>query len=155
MELFEKESYVSFALGNESFAINVKNVLEVFQNKRITPIPKAPAYILGVTNFRGNILPVFDMTIKLKLHNISESSKKSIIVLEFEKEQKTISLGLLTDGVKDVIEITENEILEVPTIDNNYNPEILDGMIKVDDDFIMLLNVYKLFELKELTQLEV
>jgi len=146
----KKQAYLSFELNDEIFAITVHNVLEVLENQKLTKVPKAPQYIKGVINFRGEILPVVDTRIKFNMPEKENESKSVIIVFDIDLEDKKLLIGGIVDGVKDVIEIENSEIKDIPNMGSRYNSDFLHGMIKKDDIFIMLLNIEKVFSTEEL-----
>jgi purine-binding chemotaxis protein CheW len=141
-----KNVFLSFKLGKELFAVSVKKVLEVLQHQHITEIPDLPEYIKGVINFRGDILPIFDARLKFNLKVQSENDNQTvIIVLDLSMESKNIRIGAVVDGVKDVITFDEADIKPVPEMGLIYNAEYINGMIKIGNSFIMILNVDKVF----------
>jgi purine-binding chemotaxis protein CheW len=145
MENITKQAYLSFRLSNELFAVNAFKVLEVLEQQYITEIPQTPDYVLGVINFRGEILPVFDTRRKFNMPQRDENQKFVIIVLDLVIEGQQVLIGTTADGVKDVIEIDENEIKDVPEVGSSFNIEFLDGIIYRDNGFIMMLNVDKIY----------
>lgn len=149
-----KEHYLSIKLDNELFAVSVHKVLEVLQKQHITKVPNVPSFIKGVINFRGEILPVIEARQKFNMPERANDDKNVIIVLDLQRDDKHIMLGVIADGVKDVLELAEDEIKEAPTMGNNFNPEFLKGMVKVDQGFLMLLNVDKVFSSDEINIIE-
>lgn len=149
-----KNVFLSFRLGKETFAVSVKKVLEVLQQQTITEVPDVPAYIKGVINFRGDILPICDARLKFNMPLPENETKSVIIVLDLEKDDQKMRIGAIADGVKDVISIDINDIRPVPSMGLKYNAEYLSGMIKSGDTFIMVLNVDKVFASEEVTFLE-
>ncbi len=148
--IFNKIAYLSFNLGNEIFAVSVQKVLEVLEVQKITRIPKTPDFVKGVINFRGEILPVVDTRMKFNLNATVMTSKSVIIVFDLSTNEKEMMLGALADSVKDVLEIRDEDILPVPELSSDYNAEFLRGMIKVENGFIMILNIEKIFSIDEL-----
>ena len=148
-EILIKKSYLSFLLDKGIFAINVSNVLEVLEKQPVTMVPDAPKYIIGVLNFRGEILPVIDMRLKFNMAS-SSLDKFVIIVLELEINGKSQLFGAIVDSVADVMEINNNEIKSVPEMGSSYNPEYITGMIKSEKGFIMILNIDKVFSKNEI-----
>jgi purine-binding chemotaxis protein CheW len=146
-----KQANVSFRLNNELFAISAFKVLEVLEQQRITQIPNAPAYIKGVINFRGDVLPVIDMRRKFGMPDRTEDQKFVIIVLDLKSGNDTLQLGAMADSVKDVIEIDERDLKPVPKMGSSYNSEFILGMIHTDNGFIMLLDADKVFSMEELS----
>ncbi len=145
MENITKQAYLSFRLSNELFAVNAFKVLEVLEQQYITEIPQTPDYVLGVINFRGEILPVFDTRRKFNMPARDEKQKFVIIVLDLVIDGQQVMIGTTADGVKDVIEIEEKEIKEVPEVGSSFNIEFLEGIIHRDNGFIMMLNVDKIY----------
>jgi len=102
--------YLSFNIGNELYAINVLKVLEVLQKQEITPVPNAPEYIMGIINFRGEVVPVFNTRVKFNLKSLNETDAFAIAVLDLEKNGEPFRIGATVDWVKDVITISDNDI---------------------------------------------
>lgn len=145
-----KQSYLSFKLADEMFAISVHSVLEVLEYQNITKVPKAPKYIRGVINFRGEILPVIETRRKFNMPDDEDIDKSVIIVLELDINKKHTMLGAMADGVNDVLDFGGDDIRKVPEMGSRYNTEFLDGMVKTDDGFIMILNINKVFSADEI-----
>lgn len=147
----ETSTYLTFLIGKEYFAVNVNKVLEVLQHQNITLIPKTPEHILGIINFRGEILPVIDTKLKF---NIKEDDVESqiIIVYEIENNETKSIIAATADSVKDVIEITHSEIKPVPEMGIRYNSNFLSGAIRRDENFILLLDIEKIFSTKDLAE---
>jgi len=143
-------SYLSFQLGEEMFAADVSKVLEILELRPITKVPRSPSYMRGVINLRGSVLPVLDTRIKFGLVPKDDTVDTCIVVLNVLMEGEPLTLGALVDSVEEVLELTENEIEAPPTIGSKFNPEYLKGMVKMDDMFIMVLNVDKVFSTDEL-----
>jgi purine-binding chemotaxis protein CheW len=146
-------SFLSFRIGTEVFAANVKNVLNILEMTKITKVPKAPAYMKGVINLRGIVLPVIDSRIKFGIEETEFTSNTCIIVLELHVGAEPIMIGTIVDSVKEVLEIAESEILPPPSIGTNYRSDYLKGMAQSDDGFIMLLDAEKVFASEEIVDL--
>ncbi|WP_045469517.1 chemotaxis protein CheW [Sporocytophaga myxococcoides] len=143
-------SYLTFKLGKESFAANVGKVLEILEVPHITRVPKSPDYMTGVINLRGNVLPVIDTRIKFGLPKTECTVNTCIIVINVEINSESIIVGAMVDSVQEVLEIQESQIQPSPSIGSKYKAEFLDGMSKYHDEFIMLLNIDKVFSADEL-----
>ncbi len=146
----QTQHYLSIKLNDELFAINVNKVLEVLQKQHITQVPNVPDFIKGVINFRGEIVPVIEARQKFKMPERATTQKNVIIVLDLEVKDKKILLGVIVDGVKDVLELSEEDIKDVPDMGTNYNIEFIKGMVKLDNGFLMLLNVDRVFSSEEI-----
>jgi purine-binding chemotaxis protein CheW len=144
-----KQAYLSFRLNDELFAVSAFKVLEVLEKQNITAIPRAPEYIRGVINFRGEVLPVIDTRRKFNMGG-AEYTKFVIIVLDLQISGEAIQLGAMADGVKDVFEADDSEIKDVPSMGCSYNPKFLKGMINTAKGYIMLLDIDHVFSEDEI-----
>lgn len=147
-----KNTFLSFLIGEEYFAVPVSKVLKVLEKQPISKVPNSPNYIRGVISFRGNIISVIRTHVKFGLPEPESDSKYVIITLELKRGQDTLILGALADKVKDVIQIPEAEIKPVPEMDNDFNTDFLTGIYQKNDRFIMLLDVDKVFSRDEIAQ---
>lgn len=138
-------SYLTFKIGKESFAANISNVLEIINVPEITKLPNSEEHVLGVINNRGKVLVVVDP--KYKFHITSSILKKNpcIIILEIEDAGNMHDLGLLVDLAESVIELEEKEILPAPNVGAKFKEDIISGVIKKGDDFIMILHIKNIF----------
>lgn len=148
------ESYLTFRLGDEIFAAPVTQVSEILELSKITKVPRAPYYMRGVINLRGTVLPVIDSRIKFGLDRIDDSIHTCIMVLNIAIENQHVTLGALVDAVQEVLEIEPTRIQPAPSIGSKYKSEFIDGMIKFNDEFIMLLNLNKVFSSNEMSILQ-
>lgn len=147
-------SYLSFKLGEETFAANVSKVLNILELTKITAVPKAPAYLKGVINLRGTVLPVVDTRIKFGLTPTEATMNTCILVLEVEVEGEHLQVGALVDSVQEVFEIEKNQILPPPNLGNRFRSEFISGMVKLSDElFIMLLEMDKIFSTDDITDI--
>jgi purine-binding chemotaxis protein CheW len=143
-------TYLSFIVCDELYAVNVIKVLEVLQKQHLTHVPNAPPQIKGIINFRGDIVPVFESRIKFDLPERSDENPYVIIVLDLSKGSDIFRIGAIVDKVKDVITIEDQEIKPVPVMSKEFNSDFLQGIFKLQNDFIMLLDVDKVFSGDEL-----
>ena len=142
--------YLSFNIGNELFAINVLKVLEVLQKQDITPVPNAPDYIMGIINFRGEVVPVFNTRVKFNLKTLNESDTFAIAVLDLVKNNEPFRIGATVDWVRDVISISDSEIKPVPPMSSSFSTDFLSGVVRQEDKFILLIDVDKVFTQTEM-----
>lgn len=149
-DLSASQTYLSFKLDEEVFAINVSKVLNILEMKPITRVPKSPDYLKGVINLRGTVLPVVDLRIKFGLPENNITVDTNIIVLNIEKEGETIMLGILIDAVREVLEFKTEEISPSPAIGTKYNSGFIKGMWRVDENFIMILDIDKVFSVEDI-----
>ncbi|MEE4197895.1 MAG: chemotaxis protein CheW [Bacteroidales bacterium] len=153
-ELTKINSYLSFKLGDEEFAAHVGKVLNILEMTKITEVPKAPAYMKGVINLRGTVLPVIDTRIKFGMTPTEYTNNTCIVVMEVELDHDMVQVGALVDSVQAVLEIDDSQIQPPPSIGSKYKSEFIYGMVKVDEKFIMLLDMEKVFSSDEIVSLQ-
>ena len=144
--------YLSFSISDELYGINVLEVLEVLQKQIITEVPNSPVYINGIINFRGEVVPVYDMRVRFNLEPRNESSSFVIAVLDLTKNGEPFRIGAIVDSVRDVITISDDDIKPVPPMSNKLSSEFIKGIARKDDRFILLIDVNKVFTEDKITE---
>jgi len=144
-----KNTFLSFQIGKEIFAISVKKVLEVLEKQYITEVPDVPEFVKGVINFRGDILPVIDTRLKFKIKTFDQENFV-IIVMEISENDKNMRVCAIVDSVHDVIAVDDVEIKPVPELGLKYKKDFLIGMIKIESGFIMILDINQVFTFEEI-----
>lgn len=153
-ELTKINSYLSFKLGDEEFAAHVGKVLNILEMTKITEVPKSPEYMKGVINLRGTVLPVIDTRIKFGMSPTEYTNNTCIVVMEVELDHDIVQVGALVDSVQAVREIDDSQIQPPPSIGSKFKSEFIYGMFKVDEKFIMLLDMEKVFSSDEIISLQ-
>ncbi len=146
--------YITFKLGNELFAINVEQVREVLEISTITRVPTAPAYMRGVVNVRGKAIPVVDLRTRFGLPPTQETLATRVIVMELNLDGEQTVLGGMADSVHEVIELDPTGINPPPRIAMRWKTELIKGMGRRGDDFIIILDVDAVFASDELALVE-
>lgn len=147
-------SYLTFKIGDEEFGAHVSKVLNILELQKITKIPKAPDYLKGVINLRGMVLPVIDTRVKFNMTPTEFTDDTCITVMDLKVNDEVIHVGALVDSVVAVLEIDEDQIKPPPSIGNNYSSEFITGIVETGDNFIMILDLVKLFTSNELSSLK-
>ena len=148
--IVDVKPYLTFTLDDELFAVEVAKVREVLDYTTITKIPKTPEYMRGVINLRGSVVPVIDLRLKFGMSKTENKINTCIIVLEIKLEEETIILGALADSVQEVFELEPDQIEPAPKFGTRFRAEFLRGMGKRDENFIMILDMDKVFSSDEL-----
>ncbi|MFP4019140.1 MAG: chemotaxis protein CheW [Bacteroidales bacterium] len=145
-------SYLTFRLGEENFGLHVSQVLNILEMTKITSVPRSPGYMTGVINLRGMVLPVIDTRIKFGMPETEYTHNTCIIVMDLEMEDDTVHIGAIVDEVISVNEIMDSQIEPPPSIGHNYKSEFIYGMAKIEEEFIMLLDMQKVMSSSELSE---
>lgn len=141
---------VTFKLGSEEFAVDILKVQEINKMMNITKIPNAPAFIEGVINLRGKIIPIVDLRKRLGFKDQDYDKSTRIIVVELDG----LVLGFIVDSVSEVLRIPENTIEPPPTMIAGIESEYIEGVGKVDDRLLILLELKKIFSSPERKDIE-
>lgn len=144
------KQYVTFCLAEELFGVEVSRTREILSVVSVTSVPQTPDYMLGVINLRGQVVPVIDMRLKLGLSAADETQDTCIIVVEVLVDGEPIVVGALADAVREVLEIKSDAIEPPPRLGTRLNTEFIKGMGKIDDEFLILLDIDKIFNSDEL-----
>ena len=143
--IHEASQYLTFKLGEESFAIYVAKVREVLDFTTITKIPRTPDFMTGVINLRGNVVPVVDLRLCLEMSRTEKTLNTCIIVVEVMVEGEAVVLGALADSVDEVIDLEPDQIQPPPRMGTRVRTDFIQGMGRRDAQFIMILDIDKVF----------
>lgn len=146
----EAAQYLTFKLSDEIFAVEVAKVREILEYINITKVPRTPESMRGVINVRGSVVPVLDLRLKFGMSVTERSINTCIIVLEMYFEGETTILGALADSVQEVIELEPDQIEPAPKIGTQLKTEFIKGIGKRDNEFIMILDIDRVFSSEEL-----
>ena len=149
-EIVETKQYLTFKLEDELYALSISQVREVLDFTKITKVPRTPEFMRGVINLRGNVVPVVDMRLKFGMPKAENTVDTCVIIVEIIVDDESTVLGALADSVEEVIELEPEQIEPAPKIGTRLNTEFIKGMGKRDDDFIIILDINKVFSTDEL-----
>jgi len=147
----ETRQYLSFKLDEEEFALDISKVREVLDFTKITKVPQTPDFMKGVINLRGSVVPVVDLNKKFSIKDTVKTVNTRIIIGEVDIEGDSVVLGVLADSVHEVMELEPDSIEPAPKIGTKLNTDFIKGMGKRDEEFVMILDIDKIFSLDELT----
>jgi purine-binding chemotaxis protein CheW len=146
--------YLSFKLGEEVFAVDISKVREVLDFTTVTKVPQTPDYMRGVINLRGGVVPVVDLKLKFGMEETEKTVNTCIIIAEVALEGESVVLGALADSVQEVFDLKPEDIEPAPKIGTQLNTEFLTGMGKKNDEFILLLDIDRVFTTEEISMVQ-
>ncbi|HPR30736.1 MAG TPA: chemotaxis protein CheW [Prolixibacteraceae bacterium] len=147
------QTYLTFSLGKENFAINVEHVEKILEVQPVTEVPKAPEYMLGVFNLRGEVIPLVDTRIKFGMEKTEVTSSTCVLVITIENENEKLKLGAMVDAVNEVVKYNNADLIPLPTVGKQNKAEFLHGVLKLNDRFVLLVNADKIFSVDEIIEL--
>ncbi len=152
--LTETKQYLTFKLSMEIFGVEVSQVREILDFIKITKVPQTPEYMCGVINLRGSVVPVVDLRAQFGIEKSEQTVNTCIVVLEVNLDGEKSIIGALVDAVQEVFELDPSEIEPAPRIGTLIKTGYIKGMGRRDNNFIMLLDIDRIFNFEELEKIE-
>ena len=146
----ETTQYLTFKLEEELFALDIGKVREVLDFTTITKVPRTPDYMRGVINLRGSVVPVVDLRLKFGMVKAEKTVNTCVIIVEVELGGEKVVMGAMADAVQEVLDLEPDQIEPAPRIGTRLNTDFIKGMGKHADQFIIILDIDKVFTAGEL-----
>lgn len=139
-----------FSVGEEEYAIDIMRVVEILRPQKVTRLPKSPDFIEGVLNLRGKVIPIVDLRKRFGIEPADRHGNERILLIRVGEE----IVGLQVDGISDVRSLSREDIVSPPTIVKGIKTEYLEGVGKVGEKLIIILNLDKILSTEEMLVLE-
>jgi purine-binding chemotaxis protein CheW len=149
----ERAQYLTFQVADEEYGVNVLRVREIVPFRTITKVPKTPPWIRGVISLRGQVVPVVDLAAKLNLPPITPTPATCIIVVEAEICDQRVVMGVTTDGVSRVVDLSQDDIAPPPVFGTRIRVEYLLGLGRKSESLALLLDIDKVLSTDEILAL--
>ncbi len=154
--LIDREGkYLTFVLGAEGYGLEILKVREIIGHMDITAVPQTPAYVKGVINLRGQVIPVIDIRTLFGMATKEITEETCIIVVEVQRDNRTFNTGLVVDQVSEVLDIKGEHIEEAPQLGTAVNTDFILGMGKVNNSVKILLDIDKVLGNHDLSGLSI
>jgi len=143
---------VTFQLGEELYGVNIMDVKEIVKKQNVRPIPHAPHYVEGIFNLRGEIIPVINLHKRFRLQRPTEElyeGEGGLIILNLDG----IKISIIIDKISRVVMINSSDVKPPPQMLTGIGSEYIDGVVQQDNHYLIVLNIRKLFDPKELQKL--
>jgi len=145
--------YLTFLLADGVFAMDIATVREIIQHGQMTTVPLMPAFVRGVINLRGAVVPVIDLQARLGKPPATVCKKTCVVIFDAQREGERIELGLMVDAVSEVIEIPASQIEPAPQFGSAVRREFIKGVGKVAGKFVIILDPEKALDVEEMAGL--
>jgi purine-binding chemotaxis protein CheW len=142
--------YLTFVIGKEEFGVAVLKVREIMGIQEITAVPQTPAYLKGVINLRGKVIPVIDLRLKFGLPSVEYTQRTCIIVVQVKNESAVLPMGIVVDEVSEVVTLTPADIEDTPDFGSNIATNYILGMAKIKGKVKILLDINEVLSSHEL-----
>jgi len=145
--------YLTFVLGGEVFAIGILAIKEIIEYAHLTAVPMTPDYVRGVINLRGAVVPVLDLLVRFGKPSSPVTKRTCIIIVEIRAGEERHDIGVVVDTVNAVLDIPASEIEPPPSFGAHIRTEFIQGMGKVNGQFVVLLDVDRILAADEMIAL--
>lgn len=146
----EKKEFLAFTLGSEEYCIDILKVQEIRGYETVTPLPNTPAFMKGVVNLRGIIVPIIDLRIKLELDKVEYDQFTVVIILSIRGRV----VGVVVDSVSDVVALAAEDIKEAPQMGAAIKTDYIDGLVTIDERMLIIIDIEKLATMEEIVQVD-
>ncbi len=142
--------YLTFALAEEMYGLEILAVQEIVQMVSITAVPRTPDFVRGVINLRGKVIPVIELRLKFGMESVEDTSQTCIVVVEVDMKGQAVTLGVVVDQVAEVIDVAADQVEPPPSFGASLDTAFIRGMGKVGQKVIMLLDIRRVLAGEEL-----
>ncbi|MBN2468429.1 MAG: purine-binding chemotaxis protein CheW [Deltaproteobacteria bacterium] len=142
--------YLTFRLSAEEFGVEIVKVQEIVGVINVTRVPQTPAYVRGVINLRGRVIPVVDLRVKFGMERIDDTDRTCIVVVQITRDFHEVTMAVIVDEVSEVLDVKEDEIDAPPEFGSNVDTGFIIGMGKVNDKVLMLLDIDMILSSREI-----
>jgi purine-binding chemotaxis protein CheW len=149
----EIAQYLTFLLSGEMYAVGILNVKEIIEYGQLTEIPMMPAFIRGVINLRGSVVPVIDLAARFGGHQTENSRRTCIVIIELTTAEERHDIGIVVDAVSEVLEVSSADIEPPPSFGAKIRADFIAGMGKIAGKFVIILDIQKVLSVEEIASL--
>jgi purine-binding chemotaxis protein CheW len=147
--------YLTFQLGHEVYGLEILKVQEIIKMLDITKVPRTPAFVRGVINLRGKVIPVVDIRLKFGMEQIDTTEKTCIIVVQVTRDGEILTIGIIVDEVSEVSDIAGGDIEPPPSFGTTIDTNFILGMAKSGNRVRILLDIDKILSTGEIESIDV
>ncbi|MBK9019096.1 MAG: chemotaxis protein CheW [Sulfuritalea sp.] len=147
------QQYLTFLLSGEMYAVGILNVKEIIEYGQLTEIPMMPAFIRGVINLRGAVVPVIDLAARFGGAPSEQSRRTCIVIIELVTEDEHHDIGIVVDAVSEVLEVSSADIEPAPSFGARIRADFIAGMGKIGGKFVIMLDIKKVLSVDEIAEL--
>jgi len=148
-----QDQYLLFLVGGVLYGIEALKAQEIVEYHSLTKVPMMQSFVKGVTNIRGNIVPVIDLLDRFKLGQTVVADKTSIVVINYKKDEEIMPIGIIIDEVYEVDSIEQNNLKKAPEFGSKIDSKYILHMGKYGKEYIAILNTQSILNISELSKL--
>ena len=145
--------YLTFLISEEEYGVEILKVQEIIQMQKITPVPGSEDYLRGVINLRGKVIPVVELRKKFNMETVEDDEKTAIVVMLIESGDTTMTMGIIIDSVREVMDVDAESIEKTPSLGSKIDTGFIMGICKSEGNVKMLLDIDKVLSVEELNSI--
>jgi len=150
----EGGKYLTFTLADEDYGISIKKIREIIGMMPVTKVPRVNAFVKGVINLRGKVIPVIDLRLRFGMEEIEHTDRTCIVIVEIEAGQTTVQMGIVVDSVSEVLNIQEDDIQPPPDLSAGNRTRYILGMARMEGAVKILVDIDQVLGEAEVKKLE-
>ena len=145
--------YLTFHAAQATYAMGIGAIREIIEYGSITTIPLMPTFIRGVINLRGAVVPVIDLAARLGFAPAAPSRRTCIVIVEMRHEAERFEMGLVVDGVSEVLELSPSDLEAPPTFGSNIRSDFIQNMARIHGNFVIVMRLEQVLSIDEVSHL--
>jgi len=146
--------YLTFTLAEEDYGISIKKIREIIGMMPVTKVPRVDAFVKGVINLRGKVIPVIDLRLRFGMEEIEPTDRTCIVIVEVVASQGTVQMGIIVDSVSEVMNIQEDDVESPPDLSAGDRTRYILGMAKMEESVKILIDIDKVLSEDKVKELE-
>lgn len=154
VKTLEGKKFLTFLMANEKYGLEILKVREIIGIMDVTPVPTTPAFVRGVINLRGKVIPVVDLRLKFGMEPKEDTQRTCIIVVHLAREGQEMIMGIIVDEVSEVLDIDQDQIEPPPSFGADIRTDFILGMGKVNQRVVTMLDIDRVLSEREIALVE-
>lgn len=147
------QQFLTLTLGSELFALPIEHIREIIEFGGLTEIPLMPAFLRGVINLRGAVVPVVDLAVRFGREATAIAKRTCIVIVEVEQGDGLQLLGVIVDAVNEVLAVEPHQLENRPAFGASIRTDFIAGILKQNEQFVIVLDIPQVLSLDELAEL--
>jgi purine-binding chemotaxis protein CheW len=152
-QIAASQQYLTFTVANEMFGIAISSIKEIIEYRAPTDVPMMPGFMRGVINLRGRVVPVIDLSVRFGRAKNDNTRRTCIVIVEIHNDEQQHDIGVVVDAVSAVLEIADADIEPPPQFGAKLRADFINGMGKVGEKFVIILDIDCVLSVEELAML--
>ncbi len=147
------QQFLTLTLGEELYALPIEHIREIIEFGGLTEIPLMPAFLRGVINLRGAVVPVVDLSVRFGRERTAIGRRTCIVIVEVEQEDTTQLLGIIVDAVNEVLTVEANQVEARPAFGARIRADFIAGILSQNEQFVIVLDIRQVLSVEEISEL--